>query len=255
MNNTVKIDRGLPGQRPVERVIGYQKWRDLLFVHWTVSSETLRPLIPAGLELDLFDGKAWLGLVPFAMRGVRPWWGPSVPFVSNFLETNVRTYVLLNGEPGVWFFSLDAANSLAVRIARSRWALPYFRAQMSLQQTSGGIRYSGQRLWPEPSDASYTISAELSPDQPKPAEIGTLEHFLVERYLLFAVHRSGEIYRGQVHHTPYEIQPATVMQCEENLSVAAGLPPCKEIAHACFSSGVDVEIFPLRAQKYSSRGR
>ncbi len=246
MSDSPQIDRLAPCQRPSGRAIGYQKWRDLLFIHWTISPDVLRPLLPAGLEIDLFDGQAWLGLVPFAMRGVRPWWSPAVPGVSNFLETNVRTYVVRNGEPGVWFFSLDAANSLAVRIARSKWALPYFRSNMSLQKSGNRITYTGSRIWPEPADAVYTIDAELSAKTPEVAELDTLEHFLVERYLLFAESKRGELLRGQVHHTPYTFQPATITQCDETLSTAAGVPPCEEIAHVCFSPGVDVEIFPLR---------
>lgn len=252
MSDRIEIDRLAPGQRPLDRAIGYQKWRDLLFIHWTISPDVLRPLLPPTLEVDLFDGQAWLGLVPFAMRGVRPWWSPSIPGVSNFLETNVRTYVIRDGEPGVWFFSLDAANSLAVRIARSRWALPYFRSRMSLRKSGNQISYAGNRLWPEPSDAMYTIDAELSSISPDVAQEGTLEHFLVERYLLFAESKRGPILRGQVHHKPYKYQPATITRLEETLSTAAGLPPCDDIAHVCFSPGVDVEIFPLRSEIVSS---
>ena len=252
MSDPDDIDRESPGQRPNARAIGYQKWRDLLFVHWTTSPDVLRSMIPKDLELDLFEGKAWLGVVPFAMRAVRPWWSPPIPGVSNFLETNIRTYVLLDGVPGVWFFSLDAANSLAVRIARARWALPYFRADMSLRKTGNVLTYSGNRRWPEPSSASYTVSAEISQGSPTTAAVGTLDHFLVERYYLFAENRRGAILRGQVHHSPYQIQPAVIRQCDESLSQAAGLPQCQEIAHACFSEGVDVEIFPLRTQMHSS---
>jgi len=109
-----------------------QKWHDLLFMHWRIPPQTLRPLIPPALDLDIFEGSAWLGIVPFRMTGVRLRATPSIPGLSAFPELNVRTYIVAGGKPGVWFFSLDAASALAVATARAWFHLPYFRARMSL---------------------------------------------------------------------------------------------------------------------------
>jgi uncharacterized protein YqjF (DUF2071 family) len=128
------IDRIAPTLRPLERPVMRQNWRDLLFVHWPIPCESLRPLIPAPLELDLFEGTAYVGLIPFTMTGVRPIGLPAVAGLSSFHETNVRTYVHVGGrDPGVWFFNLEAANSIAVRLARRLFHLPYHYARMFLE--------------------------------------------------------------------------------------------------------------------------
>ncbi|MBS0266846.1 MAG: DUF2071 domain-containing protein [Planctomycetes bacterium] len=251
------IDRLSPTQRPSGRPIGYQSWSQLLFVHWRLPAAILRPLIPAELEIDTWDGDAWVGLVPFAMSGVRPWWFPAVPGVSNFLETNVRTYVHLRGRaPGVWFFSLEASNSLAVRVARWRWHLPYFRAQMSLFRQQQTIRYGSQRLWPGPSGAGCEIHAEIGPlwgeqesGRARPAGQalpGTFEHFLVERYILYSTDAAQRLYSGRVFHAPYSVRSARLLDFQESLLPASGITPAEAPSHVAFSEGVDVEIFPLR---------
>lgn len=244
------IDRITPTQRPQDRVVMRQKWKNLLFLHWQVDPDILRALVPAELDLDLFEGKAYVGLVPFTMTGVRPVWSPPIKPISDFHETNVRTYVHLNGEaPGVWFFSLDAASSLAVRIARTVWHLPYFRAQMSMRpypvSANDTVQYDSQRLWPEPKAAR--VSVNYTPcGTPSPATPGTLEHFLAERYLLYA-RRNGIFYRGQVHHVPYPLQTARVDNLEETMLAAAGLsklhPDHAPLVH--YASEVDVWIYQL----------
>ena len=184
------MDRITPTQRPRDRVVMYQKWRHLLFLHWAVPPAILRPLVPPELELDLFEGRAFVGLIPFTMKGVRPAGLPAVPALSNFHETNVRTYVHFQGrDPGVWFFSLDAANVIAVRLARRFYHLPYHHARMFLEcehptrpADSRSILYAGARRWPERPTASYLIRGAAS-GPVQPARAGTLEHFLVERYL------------------------------------------------------------------------
>lgn len=249
------VDRLAPRRRPEGRLAGYQTWSDLLFVHWRAPAAAIRPLLPASLEVDEFDGSAWVGLVLFHMSGVRPWWFPALPGISEFHETNVRTYVTCRGEPGVWFFSLDAANALAVRIARWRWRLRYFFAEMSIASHESRITYSSQRLWPEPLPAVYNVAAEVGDWLPGTgpqgeAEPGTLEFFLVERYLLFTDLASGRIARGQVHHRPYPLKAATLMQCEQSLLPAAGISIATPPVHVLFSPGVSVEVFPLRAVDY-----
>lgn len=249
---TEPIDRIAPTRRPSRRVVMHQSWRDLMFLHWAVPAEAIRPLVPARLDLDLFEGRAYVGLVPFTMRGVRPVGFPPVWGLSRFHETNVRTYVHFRGQdPGVWFFSLDAANPVAVRLARSIFHLDYHHARMFLERertgptgASGPIVYAGTRRRPGPVPASYLIRAEAcGPVQP--ARPGTLEHFLAERYLLYTIWRD-RIYQGQVHHVPYPLRAARVLAFDETMLAAAQIKRPAERPLAHFASGVDVEVFPLR---------
>jgi uncharacterized protein len=252
-----------------------QNWWRLLFLHWSVPVEMLWPLIPAPLALDTFEGRAWIGLVPFTMTGVRPWWSPSVPWISDFHETNVRTYVHHAGrDPGLWFFSLEAANPVAVRIARAMWRLPYHYARMGVWEYGGlggregpvaavrpntrlserlltrrpddptTLHYRSERVWPPPVPATCAVTATPT-GTPAPATPGTLEYFLAERYFLYSSAR-GRLYKGQVHHTPYPLQTAEVHSLEENLIAAAGIirPDQPPLAH--FAAGVRTWVFPLR---------
>ncbi|MBM3968677.1 MAG: DUF2071 domain-containing protein [Planctomycetes bacterium] len=252
MTASLEIDRLAPRFRPAGSVAGHQFWSDLLFVHWRVPAVELRPLLPPEVTIDEFDGSAWVGLVPFHMSGVRPWWFPAVPGVSDFHETNVRTYVTCRGEPGVWFFSLEAAKSLAVRVARWRWRLRYFFAEMSISRRDSRIEYHSQRLWPPPLPGHTDVAAEIGDWLPHggpqgEAQPGTLEFFLAERYLLFTELSPARIARGQVHHRPYPLQTATLQRCEQSLLSAAGINVVAPPNHVLFSPGVSVDIFPLRA--------
>lgn len=162
-----------------------QSWHDLLFAHWPVDAAVLREKIPAPLEIDTFRGQTWLAVVPFRMSGVRLRWTPGLPRLSNFPELNVRTYVAAGGKPGVWFFSLDAGNSLAVAIARRWFHLPYFRARMSCEERDGWIRYSSVRRDGDGLEA--LLEGKYRPiGGTIAAETGSLEHFLTERYCLYA---------------------------------------------------------------------
>lgn len=234
-----RIDRIAPTRRPDQAPAGRQRWRDLLFVHWPIPLDALRPLIPERLHIDTFQGQAFIGVVPFAMLGVQPRW---LPFGMDFLETNLRTYVHINGEPGVWFFSLDAASWLAVQAARLGWSLPYHHATMHLSRDGEERRYQTTRRGaPQAAlSAHWRVGAPLGESAPD-----TLEHFLLERYLLFA-QRGGRILRGQVYHTPYPAHAAALLALEEGLIAAAGLPAPQgppPLVHC--SPGVDVEVFPL----------
>ena len=236
------------------RTAGYQRWAKLTFLHWRVGAETLQALLPSGLRIQQFDGSAWLGVVPFSMERVRPWWSPPVPCVSWFLETNVRTYVVdERGVAGVWFFSLDANNRLAVNLARTFWHLPYKLAAMSLNvsgmhnnATPARITYAGLRK--ESPAAQYELKLDLPDAEPTPAQPGTLEHFLVERYLLFATDRKLRLRTGRVHHQPYRIITPTSIFGTQSLTSAIG---CHDLNitsadHAAFCHGVDVRISPLK---------
>ena len=231
-----EIDRIAPTRRPAGRPVGYQRWTDLLFVHWRVPAEELRPLIPAGLTVDTFDGSAWVGLVPFHMSGVRPAWFPSVPGVSAFHETNVRTYVHRGGaDPGVWFFSLDAANPFACEFARRFFSLPYHEATMSVTRGGDEVAYESRR-W---RGAAAQSRIECRTTEPLGyAEPGTLEFFLVERYLLYS-YRRERLYRGQVFHSPYPLHAVDDYAADTALPEADGLQ-ARPFTHALFSKGVDV---------------
>lgn len=236
------IDRIAPCRRPDQAARGFQKWRSLLFLHWPVPIEQLRPLVPAGLELDLWDDEAYVGLVPFAMEAVRPAWCPAA-LGFRFLETNVRTYVVCQGRPGVYFMSLDAASRIGVWAARRFWGLPYFYARMSRHEQEEEIEYSSVRA--SDPDARHRSRFRCGPRLPD-SELGSAEHFFLERYLLF-LQRDGRLFEGQVHHTPYPAHRAEVLEVEDGLAAAVGLPPCvgaPRFAH--YSPGVDVEVFALR---------
>jgi uncharacterized protein YqjF (DUF2071 family) len=239
------IDRITPTLRPDERVVMYQRWRTLLFLHWEVPAELLAGLLPPGLTLDTHEGRAFVGLVPFTMRGVRPAWLPPFPPLSNFHETNVRTYVHREGkDPGVWFFSLDAASSIAVRLARAWFKLPYHFARMELTRQEEWNTYRSERLWPAPVPATCAVRCQPN-GEAAASTPGTLQHFLVERYFLYTVH-GGAVWRGQVHHPPYQVRGARVEGLDESLLEAAGIarPAVAPLVH--FSDGVDVEVFRLK---------
>jgi len=190
----------IPGRNWIWR----QAWCDLLFAHWPISAERLRPLLPAQLEVDCCEGSAWLGVVPFRMADVtrRPF--PVIPWVCLFPELNLRTYVRYQGKPGVWFFSLDAASRMAVWIARRCFHLPYHHARMALSRRDDRVAFRSER-----STGGFVFRADYAATGPEfRAEAGSLAHFLTERYCLYAVHPSGELLRTEVHHAAWPLRPA-----------------------------------------------
>jgi hypothetical protein len=234
------IDRILPRQRPAEKIKGHQSWRNLAFLHWEVPVEELERLLPEGLQPDLFQGKAYVGLVPFEMKNIRPAWCPKA-LGFNFLETNVRTYVLHRNEPGVFFFSLDASSLTAVKIARWMWHLPYFHSGMTFSNERTAYEYGLKR----PDNIQSKIKIEAGQPLP-PSQPDSLEYFLLERYLLFTPLR-GRILRGQVHHVPYPACHASLVDFEDQLLEVNGftaLNSSPDLVH--FSTGVDVEIYSLK---------
>ena len=236
------LDRITPSRRPSGSNDGTQTWECLLFAHWEIPIETLRSHVPAEFEIDTFDGRAFVGVVPFKMRHIRPRWLPKFA-AFNFLETNVRTYVIHRGRPGVYFFSLDANSRLAVWAARAGWSLPYYYAQMSTSQSGDQFTYQSRRRGNSAQlHVTFCVDQHLGP-----SAADTLEHFLLERYLLF-VKRRGQIYVGQVHHSPYDAHSAIIEQCQGDLITAAGLPAAErppDLAHYC--PGVDVEVFGIHS--------
>ncbi|HEY7529651.1 MAG TPA: DUF2071 domain-containing protein [Gemmatimonadota bacterium] len=183
-----------------------QTWEDLLFAHWRVAPALLREKVPAPLELDLFEGTGWLGVTPFRVTGLRPRGVPPLPGVSSFPEINVRTYVTFGGRPGVWFFSLDAGNRLAVAAARRLYRLPYQAAGMTVARAHGSIRFASRRLG-EPSDRWQLRVVYAPVGEPVPPRPGSREHFLTERYRLYTV--DGErVTFADIHHRPWPLQEA-----------------------------------------------
>lgn len=182
-------------------------WLDLLFAHWSFDPAVIRALLPAGLELDTYEGRAWVGVVPFRMAHVGPRGLNWVPGVSAFPELNVRTYVVANGKPGVWFFSLDAASRVAVFAARTFFHLPYFRAHMSCEARDGWIAYRSERRHPG-QPAGEFVGRYRGIGEPYLSAPGTLEQWLTERYCLYAQDRAGRIHRGEIHHQAWPLQEA-----------------------------------------------
>jgi uncharacterized protein YqjF (DUF2071 family) len=207
--------------------------------------EQLRPLVPSDLEIDTFQGKAYVGLIPFTVSGVRATLTPSLPFLSSFHEVNVRTYVHYRGkDPGVWFFSLDASSSIAVAAARAAYHLNYLAAEIDftvLEERPPLIDFHSRRT-ADPSPANCHIRYAPSSGIVRQAAPGTLDHFLAERYVLYA--RSAErLYRARVHHSPYPLQDAEIHALEETLVWAAGLKRPEAIPIRHYSAGVQVEVF------------
>ena len=197
-----------------------QTWHDLLFAHWRVPPESLRGSVPAPFPLDLFDGDAWIGIVPFHMTNVSPRGVPSLPWVSAFPELNVRTYVRVGDRPGVYFFSLDAGNTLAVQAARLVLNLPYYSASMHVRPGDEGIDYRSERE----GDVDAAFHAIYGPDGPVSTPLeGTLEYFLTERYCLYHVDHRGRPYRLEIHHPPWPLQPAHARLLRNTMARASDL--------------------------------
>jgi len=217
-----------------------QNWGKLLFMHWPIDVKLLRPLIPEPLAIDSFDGKAWIGVVPFTMWGIRASFLPPIPGTSAFHELNVRTYVTFNGFPGVWFFSLDAANRLAVWGARQFYYLPYFNARMSLDQTGNSIHYSSirhdSRGAPAALKTTWSIGEPLPPSTP-----GSIESFLTERYCLYSEH-NGRLYRSEIHHQRWPLRQAEVAGLKSSMIECHGLPTpeSEPLLHYCEEISVDI---------------
>jgi uncharacterized protein YqjF (DUF2071 family) len=250
VSTTNAIDRITPTLEPDLPVVLRQDWHHLLFLHWEVPPQELQALIPEGLDLDTFDGKAYVGLVPFTLSGVRPLLAPPLPWISTFHEVNVRTYVHRKGaDPGVWFFSLDASSTIAVAAARAAYKLAYFHAQIEFFVSN---------------DATPTIDVTSQRDDPrgmKPGNArvryapmegitthavpGTLDHFLLERYILYSAGDDHQLYRARVHHQPYPMQRADLLDLDETLVWAAGIrrPESAPLRH--YAREVNVKVYPI----------
>jgi uncharacterized protein YqjF (DUF2071 family) len=240
-------------ERPTGRAVMRQVWQQLGFLHWPVDIEALRRLVPAALDIDLFEGVAYVGIVPFTIPQTRAV-GLGAPMAPAFHEINVRTYVHRGGrEPGVWFFSLDASSQLAVAGARVAYRLPYFMAEIAIETTIDpgtgllGLKYRcGRRRSPAAFHGRYLPVGPVAEAAP-----GSLEFFLAERYLLYSW-SGGILKTARVHHAPYPLQPGAAGDVVQTLTYVAGMPlaacqgtpPLVHYAHT-----VDVEIFGPRLDK------
>ena len=221
-----------------------QTWHDLLFAHWPVDKVALAAKIPSSLEIDFHDGEAWVAVVPFHMTNVAPRGVPSLPGVSAFPELNVRTYVRVGDRPGVYFFSLDADNALAVAAARTMFHLPYYQASIEVEEQEGRIRYRSRRSRVHGSTAELVVSYRPNGPASHPRE-GTLEYFLTERYCLYTVDKDGHALRLEIHHPPWPLQPAEASFEVNTMADAVGirLPSRAPVLH--FSRRQDAVAWPL----------
>jgi uncharacterized protein YqjF (DUF2071 family) len=209
-----------PWKMPDAPWVMTQTWHDLLFAHWRVDPCELGPKVPAPFELDLFDGAAWLGIVPFRMTNVAPRGVPSPPWVSAFPELNVRTYVRVGDRPGIYFFSLDAGSAVAVQTARRLLNLPYYPASMTVSPRGRAIDYESRRSSDEP--AEFVATYEPAGDVFHAAE-GTLEYFLTERYCLYHLTRRATPYRLEIHHPRWRLQPAVANVARNGMAEVNGI--------------------------------
>ncbi len=202
-------------------------WHDLLFMHYPVETDVLQHLLPDSVHLDTFNSMAWLGIVPFRMTGVAPRFVPNLPFVSSFPELNVRTYVTVNGRPGVWFFCLEATNPLAVRIARKFFHLPYMDAKIELkncdcENQGKWIGYHSTRI--HRGELPAKIKLDYRPLGPSfAAQPGSLEHFLTSRYCLYSTDNKGNVFRGEIDHEPWAIREAQAIVKENTMADWLGI--------------------------------
>jgi uncharacterized protein YqjF (DUF2071 family) len=218
-----------------------QTWNDLLFAHWPLPAEVLAPKIPPPLELDLFEGKAWLAVTPFHMTGIRGRGLPPIPGTSAFPELNVRTYVRFEDKPGVYFFSLDAANRPAVWGARAGFRLPYFFADMDVRLNGSRVRYHSRRH-----NGKAELKARYGPTSDvRGREKGTLEHFLTERYCLYTADRE-RLWRAEIHHVPWPLQDASAEFEINTMAAAAGIEASGDPMLLHFAKRLDVLVWPLR---------
>jgi uncharacterized protein YqjF (DUF2071 family) len=215
-------------------------WSNLAFLHWPVDVDAIRPLIPRRLSIDTFDHTAWIGIVPFEMSQIALPGLPPIPGTAAFPELNVRTYVVCDGKPGVWFFSLDAANPLAVAVARRWYHLPYFHARMEAEPGS----YRSVRVHRNAPSAEFDAHYEASGDA-FTAVPGSLEHFLAERYCLYAANRRGDLFRGNVDHEPWTLRPGQVELRMNTMAKAAGIALPDKAPHVLIADPVGVRAGTL----------
>lgn len=239
MEGTSSIDRLAMRGRPSGLPVVHQRWEHLLFLHWAADPQQLRPLIPSALDIDLFDGKAWIGITPFHLEDVRPTMLPAFPGMSSFDELNVRTYVTHKGIPGIWFFSLDASKLMAVVAARMFFMLPYYKAEIRFRREQSQFNFELQRKGPP--EASFKARWQIGQRLRDP-DIDSLAFFLMERYCYFAVD-STRIYETRIYHHPWILDEAVIQEFSSSMIRSLGLaePVADPLLH--FAGTQDVEVW------------
>ena len=235
------IDRLAPRRRPPGMALLHQRWHGLAFLHWSFAPDAVRAIVPAALELDLFDGRAWVGITPFTVTRMRPSLLPPLPVVSSADEVNLRVYVHRDGVPGIWFPSLEITNRLALAGARIAYRLPYFHARMSVVRDGDTVSFRSERS----GTPHAVLDAQWRLGQPRPpAAPGSLEFFLIERYVLYA--RAGTtLMRARIHHRPWPLREVEVLRIASTLPEAAGLPaPSTPVLAHAQGEPFDVEVWP-----------
>jgi uncharacterized protein YqjF (DUF2071 family) len=225
----------------IERPVMHMGWFDLAFLHWRLEPAELSRVLPDGVEPDLFDGSAWVGLIPFSMEAIRFPGLPVIPYVSRFPETNVRTYVRgPDGGEGIWFFSLDVNRLLPALVARGSYRLPYCWGPMSIERSGARIRYRGHRRWPAPAGPGSDVVVEVG-DWIGPGDVDELEHWLTARWSLYS--RFGSrILTAPVEHRRWPLRRARLIGLDQDIVQAAGLPAPAGDPHVLFSPGVRVQV-------------
>lgn len=238
------LDRMTSRERPDGQPLMHQKWGKLLFMHWRIEERELRSLIPAQLEIDTFDGTAWIGIIPFTMWDIRalPPYLPAVPGLSSAHELNVRTYVHYDGVPGVWFLSLDCNSSPAVIAARTFYHLPYYNAGIDLEQINNTIDYAVKRTDDPPAHfrGSWNIGETIPFSHPE-----SLEFFLTERYCLYS-ESGGDLYRARIFHQPWPLQKATINSYESTMIEALRVKPFAGDPVLQYAEEIAVDIWGIK---------
>jgi uncharacterized protein YqjF (DUF2071 family) len=223
-----------------------QTWERLMFAHWRLPAEMLRRVMPAEIPVDTFEGSAWVGVTPFAVSSARMRLMPHLPGLTSFPEVNVRTYATVGGRPGIYFLSLDAASRAAVAAARRTYRLPYFRARMSVSRDAPEVAFSSERVSRDGPAASLDVRYRPV-GAARPAEPGSLEYFLTERYCLYTLDAQRRVRRADIHHPPWPLQRAEAEWRDNSMTAGLGLEPADEDAVLHYAARQDVLIWPLGA--------
>jgi len=238
-------DRLAARDRPEGQPVMHQNWGKLLFMHWRINKDLLRPHIPSELEIDTFGDSAWIGIIPFTMWDIRalPPFVPPIPGLSAMHELNVRTYVHYDGVPGVWFFSLDTNSAAAALAARTFFHLPYYTAEIDIERDEQQFNYALRRNEDPPAEfeATWIVGKRLPLSQAR-----SREFFLTERYVLYTENH-GELYRARVHHQPWPLCEATLADFSSNILEANGLPKLKTEPVVHYAEEVNVDIWFLES--------
>ena len=238
-NNMTHSDRDWP--LPKHRYAMRMSWHDLLFAHWPVDAEIIQSELPAGLQADIWEGTAWIAVVPFRMTDVAPRGIPAIPGMSAFPELNVRTYVTVDDKPGVWFFSLDATNRIAVRVARFVFHLPYMDARMSIEKREDWYQYESHRTHRNEPHAKF-VGRYRPKGEIFRAKQGSLEYWLTARYCLYATNRKGQLLRGEIDHPPWPLQQAELEAKSNSMLESFGVDT-NSTPHLLFSPEIAVKAW------------